>query len=288
MKTYIILLFFIISLNVFCQTNPPYTLCPLKNAVTNPDNNGCVPAILRPPDYNMNPADPAQLANLKTHSESYDQYNNLKTCNWDWRTEYYYFNYTNNAGNSMEGPMYSPFYAFVHNNVHEFASTILKDYNPEDGWELIKRINFGNLSNFGTHSLNPCLILYNKYTGILRVFIYLTQNPSSNGGAISLRLNKDGNDKITGALSFHNSPANSLDNFDKSEIFLKVPNHIPEAAYPCWLHADFLIAYDPCTCGSQTQFEIIPAFSNTGNLEIAINGVISSDEEMDEIKLKIK
>ncbi len=48
------------------------------------------------------------------------------------------------------------------------------DYTKSKGWELLQR-KFGCFSDIG----NPYFVLYNRYTGMLRVYVYLSNNSSN-------------------------------------------------------------------------------------------------------------
>lgn len=134
-----------------------------------------------------------------------------------------------------------------------------RDNKPEDGWELIiyglgQDRQLETLSSFS----HPYVVLYNKYTGILRVFYYLrSSNFSLDYDAISIKLSFTGDDitprNESANFSHMEEVAHPVDNFVKRQN-LQVPNTIYNGLDPLsqgagmWMHADFAMAYDPCVC----------------------------------------
>lgn len=163
----------------------------------------------------------------------------------------------------------SPFFwPYITDNIIPFNITALadKDFYEEDGWVAVYR-------NFGTPTSgvdNPGFVLYNRYEGILRVFIYLTETIKNyNTAAINASLLDDGKvvSKMSGLFSYIKGPVQALDNFDKN-IEITIPNNWHNPQNGQWLHADIPIAYDPCTCNGHSLVEN-PIINRYGVLDIS-------------------
>jgi hypothetical protein len=89
-----------------------------------------------------------------------------KTNTFDWRTELYNVNWLGGTNQ-----VYSPFYQINNSSINHLFEN--KDMLPEDGWELFAR-EFGYKDD-GTPepvpTTIPTLVLYNRYTGMFRVFV---------------------------------------------------------------------------------------------------------------------
>lgn len=116
---------------------------------------------------------------------------------FDWTTlTYETFINTVGQNNSVPITIYSPFYnpnapgPARNKNLLPFfiaksatGSNASIDYHPEDGWELvIKDFGSAGLSQKGV--TNPMMVLYNKYTSKLRVFICKMDKSVGNKSAL--------------------------------------------------------------------------------------------------------
>ncbi len=69
----------------------------------------------------------------------------------------------------------SPFYQVNNFATDHFVTN--RDRNPDDGWELIYRqFGYNDDGSIGSNEDNPFIILYNRFTGILRVFVVVANN----------------------------------------------------------------------------------------------------------------
>ena len=173
---------------------------------------------------------------------------NSNPTTWDWRGSADYVLYLSGARyNPTKGVVRrkSPWYdTNTNENVAAFRFQTPKDYEPSGGWVLMQR-DFGAPGRFINH---PYFILYNKYTGIMRIFVAISETVTGyNKAIISLKYAKD--NRRTAVLGFYSStdyisPTKTFDNNVQEVI---VGNSY---AYdlPYWLHADFVMNYDPCTC----------------------------------------
>jgi hypothetical protein len=146
----------------------------------------------------------------------------------------------------------------------------IRDNKPEDGWELITyRLGYDYLDsplaipsqipisvlNGTTH---PSFILYNKYTGLLRVLVFLNRewfNEDYQTANILLEHEANLQGQLQNALfSFSEPIVNSLDNFKKQFQFESA--NIVNVDDGLWLIGDFPMAYDPCVCNFQTNLNV--------------------------------
>jgi hypothetical protein len=150
---------------------------------------------------------------------------------WDWQQEFYevYWDRPPAALWTVASPFTSEYTSGV-------ALTL--DYEPDDGWVLLAR-NFGSEKN---HLKNPYFILYNKATGLLRVFMLLSVLEHYSTGSISLSF--DPALSGTTALLSHVEPRVwAVDKYKKDLISYG----ITEVQNGHWTYADFVTAYDPNT-----------------------------------------
>lgn len=136
----------------------------------------------------------------------------------------------------------------------------------EHGWELVKQemgIPFDSPTAPFVSSINvPVLILYNRYTAVLRVFFYFDTGDRNFPAADRLRLWVRFNmppgsitpSTLDLATSTRTEPVRPLDRFVPEPFFARI-----SAFYwsrPQWVYADFPMMYDPCTCISAATFSI--------------------------------
>jgi hypothetical protein len=179
-------------------------------------------------------------------------------CNaWDWIwTEVTDQNWMWKKAGGGTGTMY---YFLSTSNINNISAldniSESEDYLEKNGWELLY-MDFG-CSPFGNSGVKfPYFILYNKYTGLLRVFTYLYNqefHEAANGGIITLKFKDDS--KITSLLTHTNkvSRGTSVYYTDSS------PNDIGTAFLDgdgdgedtfvtgYWCVAEFVMAFDHST-----------------------------------------
>ncbi len=190
---------------------------------------------------------------------------------WDWRTptwEVYVAGYFNPPVNVVT----SPFYEVNNFNTYGLAQFETKDYDPNEGWELIKR-------DIGTPQIRtstPYWVFYNKNTAILRVFFLIaksspTQTIDVNGGGtvgIEFR-DRDLPAYQSNLLTAQATPLLPSDQF-KNKTNLKVVNKVVDADLQ-WMYADFPMVYDPCTCLYSGSLNITASIYNTAQIDMTIN-----------------
>ncbi|MFM9838035.1 MAG: T9SS type A sorting domain-containing protein [Cyclobacteriaceae bacterium] len=186
---------------------------------------------------------------------------------FDWRSEFYNVNSSSIAATQIK----SPFFQNDNGNVSHFFEN--KDMKPEDGWELIK---YDMGFNESGAAKNPAtdyvyLVLYNKYTSILRVFLAGTSQ-SYNGARIIVKFDSQ-NEKYSSILS-NASKLFPLDKFEPNPQIGSFTNFINGLAN--WFYADFQMSYDPCTCYFESRLIVNVSLISTAtiNLKGTITGTI--------------
>ncbi len=199
---------------------------------------------------------------------------NTGTNKFDWRQLNFNVSLPYSTTYNTVSQMFSPFFlgseypymsgiiAFPDNN------GINNDFNPEDGWELIRK-DFGYKAD-GTTNTNealagPYFILYNKYSGTLRVFGWL---PSANGDFPTLNVRLSMPNKVTGLFAYYNQPAQSMDQ-PSAKIYASTPASFPLAPELPFF-ADFKVAYDPCTCNSASNLKV--SFEKIQEMDVTMYG----------------
>lgn len=170
-----------------------------------------------------------------------------------------------NAGGLQSRPsLPSPFFQPDNSSVSHLQAA--PDMQLDDGWELVRQDfgyayqpygndmlglkqtdAFGNLQPVGS----PYFILYNKYTGILRVFVAIGQlEQAYNAAQMRIYQVQMNPEDIQSSLLYESSdvkPLIALDEFPASvpKLMAATP-FINEGGL--WFYADFPMVYDPCTC----------------------------------------
>lgn len=161
----------------------------------------------------------------------------------------------------------SPFFTTDNSGVSHFYDPIdgIKDVYPAQGWELIKR-DFG-YNDQGQPNVpgttNPYLVLYNKYTSVLRVFIARVEANPYNGANIQISF--DDLSPMQTSLLDHNAELKSIESpFTTNPRLNSVPDFLNLPLK--WFYADFPMIYDPCTCLFQSKINIIITVSSTSEV----------------------
>lgn len=179
------------------------------------------------------------------------------------------------ANDMVENPYHA--YHTDNENIDWLAQKLVKDYRPQDGWELVAK-NLGEPINgvlSGTEK--PVVVLYNKYTSKLRIFFMITSAFQSQTAMISLRyaVSDDESLKITKNLYAPLQFALPLDgvNYSKAPELTQAnrySNYAGQQKY--WLYADFLMDYDPCVCQIASRFMVYVTLVGKTDIKTTING----------------
>lgn len=169
-------------------------------------------------------------------------------------------------GSQME----SPFYKI--DNLEELRDS--KDMKWDDGWELIRR-GFG-LTEQNTYTTDPVphtyLVLYNKYSSILRVLLKTCRGADYNAAKITLSFNPLSQIK-TDLLEISRGSVSAIDKKFTSTAFGAGSKYVNDDTK--WFYADFPMMYDPCTCTYKSKLSIISQLISTS--QINIEGGITGD-----------
>jgi hypothetical protein len=212
---------------------------------------------------------------------------NYQTNTWDWTNELFHVE---------NSPVYTPYNSppfcsggqcGITNPYYEgtqpaVANIFNTDFANADGWELIKQ-DFGYLYD-GSHNSNcsptPYFILYNKYSGKLRVVGTLAEEGSHQIIDINLSFPKQSDwpgINLTGygtsGLFAHYGPYTATLEDNAANLVYTTPAKYPGSSFD-FFYGDFQMAYDPCTCqfpsALQVDFKLVD--SMTVNMEGNILG----------------
>ncbi len=161
----------------------------------------------------------------------------------------------------------SPFFTTDNANIGQFydPNDGIKDVYPNQGWELIKKDfgynDLGQPNNPGT--TNPYLILYNKYRGLLRLFVARGENNPYNGANIQIYF--DQLSPMRTSLLDNNAELKAIDGtFTTNPILSSIPDFLNLPLK--WFYADFPMMYDPCTCLFSSKLNIKITLSSTSQV----------------------
>ncbi|MDB0037898.1 T9SS type A sorting domain-containing protein [bacterium] len=145
---------------------------------------------------------------------------------------------------------------------------------PENGWELLL-LNTGTYPDLtdlpnGGHSDIPYVVLYNRYSGLMRVFAnygdgYLPSGISFD--AVKVILKFDGNEeRVNGNLRLLNGIDQALDQPTEVIETVSIAKH-PNSPGK-WFVADFQMTYDPCVCYFPSRFRLNFEFIESESIEL--------------------
>jgi len=189
-----------------------------------------------------------------------------------------YFNWTNPSwkNNSSCEPLNiveSPFYKV--DNLEILRAS--KDMLPADGWELIRRdFGYDDLDNIRSQAPeHTYFILYNKYTGILRVLLKTCRGQDYNGVKVTIKF--DNNTSFQTALLDLSTGTKTID-----QPHLRDPAAQSVSVFvndkTKWFYADFPMTYDPCTCKYKSKLNIVSHLIQNSQISLqgSITGTITS------------
>lgn len=156
--------------------------------------------------------------------------------------------------------VYSPFYGQGVQSTYHFVQQSIKDYLPEDGWELLWYQNtMDNLS----------FIMYNKYTSIIRVFSLLPRcGAPFRSQRATLRF-QDAEGKVTGLLATAGEYTQTMDEESIPAIgsLLDWPTVNDQ-----FMYTDYQVEYDPCTCNHDKVNDLQVVFEKITTADIRMVG----------------
>ncbi len=209
----------------------------------------------------------------------FGNYNVNKGYGFDWTAPTYNLRYKS-GGSARNEVVQSPFYS----NTPRFSGVANKysprgefmggaDFDPGTGWELIKA-DFGYDNNGAKPVQNlrnePYMILYNRTSGKLRVFLYLNNTSIANNLRVSI---KDGPNnaisqyrpaKLWGGFlqgKALNDNALSVDPYNKTV-------ELNSSSSGAFVYADFTLTYDPCIQFFESNLQVEVHKVTSGTLKI--------------------
>lgn len=203
------------------------------------------------------------------------------TATWDWRDDtpsnwMAYIRVKPIANTYLQTELQFPFRPQSGNqypNVAHLNTNTLFDYAPSDGWELIFRA-FGVGPSASLAVENPTFVLYNRFRGILRVFVWLTVDPGQIATEAAVTAEFESPGVASTLFSLMESPTHAVEGFDKS-LSSTTLNEYNNTVGGEWLFADIPVAYDPCTCG-ESQLPNDPSNTQLNIGEIMVKGSVTA------------
>jgi|694.fasta_scaffold06233_7 hypothetical protein len=183
-----------------------------------------------------------------------------------------FFDWTNLGSLSVFAQYFPAPYDNIASPFHQDNNAPLAHFfdNPDrlskDGWELIK-YNLGYLENGSANGFanrDIYIVLYNKYTAILRVFVASNESIGFNGLRVTMQFNYG----TQSSLLSNASEIFALDTFKPNPSITGIVGYRPGL----WSYADFSLTYDPCTCKNESRIAITIDYINT--LTIKLNGAV--------------
>jgi hypothetical protein len=200
---------------------------------------------------------------------------------FDWNEpEYDLYQSVNGIGNLRNIP--SPFTQIQNPNLSKYHQ---KEMLTEDGWELIERnLGFKDDGSLRSDLTNPTLVLYNKYSGRLLVFVAIGDKDEDHETAeISLGHHEQSQGFKRAFLGHADNIMEGVKTFNPNievSTIHKFYNYDNK-----WLVAEFQMAYDPCTCMNENK-EILIETSLIDSAKIILTGTINGTITPIEVKNK--
>ena len=167
--------------------------------------------------------------------------------------------------------------------------TIQETMNTENGWELL-------LSNLGYYPDNitehdetglraqPYLVFYNRYRGVIRVFVQYGYNQPPVDAVDGVKINlkykvPEGSANLSGIFRL----AEGIDRALNQETNVQAMSAVAptNGTNNYWLSADFQITYDPCVCFYPTDITLDFQFYSTTNFKLVGRGVETTEDIVD-------
>ncbi len=237
---------------------------------------------------------------INTTTTDWKQYNNGSKNNWDWTLQglnhpIYLQNNLNTQSMWIELPYFCTNTAGCGNNntyPYELIGNNNEDIKPENGWELVtKAFGYPNSSpnaHDGYGIANPYFVLYNRYTGRVKIYMALIgEHTTANSARIKVDFYKNG--QLTRALYSHANPVsetlaefNNTMNFKSLNNYINIPPTSSNLYY--WIVSEIQTAYDPCTCyltesqnGLNSSISLEVKLINTITLTATIEGTLTQN-----------
>jgi hypothetical protein len=154
---------------------------------------------------------------------------------WDWTKDVNYTLYANTASGLTAYPNVTlPYFTNI-GPADVLNNPAGRDILPADGWVLAYR-DFGTPTRGATM---PLFILYNRYRGILRFFVYNSLIPQQVFTMLSVHLTQPDSTKAMALFNF--ASGGFLSSYNPQEEIVAMGAFEPQQ----WSYVDFQLAYDP-------------------------------------------
>ena len=217
--------------------------------------------------------------------------------NWDWTIP----NFTNSMTSSQfnQSTIKNPYFEtnglnrdaiwgkfFPQTSYASLTADSFPNLNPRKGWQVIS-YNFGKdyLGNNYTNTndlKDPYFILYNKYTGQLRLLFTIENNggyqnrvntylgfPQTGNNSGGISGTPSGNILGSGLFSMYKDPVQTLDEVSNPNIMSPAPAN----GGTQWSVADYVLQYDPCVCNNNSELKFSFGNYTTQNIQLSGRGV---------------
>jgi hypothetical protein len=197
---------------------------------------------------------------------------NNNSLDWENSSTFVFYLSSNNGAPSY---ISNPFFASgttCNNNISPFCNppSPNNDISSSDGWRYVSH-DFGQSNN--TIEC-PVFILYNIYSGMLRVFFYKSLTTPSNSAIVALDY-KSGAKRTALLEHYGGSVRKAVQVFDNYNKSILIPNTY--VLSPSWSHADFITQYDPCTCQSTSAYELKLVSTLNSTVSFTVNGQVNQE-----------
>lgn len=229
-----------------------------------------------------------------------------KVNNWDWTRDFYSGDVwvidskhggADNICRNIPAPWHNSNQQLSNPNVSHLGYDLLNnklDVYPVDGWELLT-INMGKeiiVAGVNTPDpvSNPSFSIYNRRTGHIKVFMYITNTTLQSSQSVKIRLqytlNQRGNLIQGGLINHRDSIVLPIAQFkinDVQDVHASYDG-IPRTAVACfqegyWVMGNFWANYDPCSCypdyEAKVNFEF--EFKQDQQINMQIDGDITGE-----------
>lgn len=238
--------------------------------------------------FNLQPTCVAQNAckgnDVDVISTDPDNPNSPVRNNWDWRKPLRYTIWTSQTKSiKVPNPFNGGGTGISNTNLNHFQSDYYNygneaiDFHPEGGWELlIKKFGYDKYGDVSGED-RPFLAFYNRYTGKIRVFLLIIDEPQTamNGAQIKMTYKQNGERQESALLANAKPISSSVRNFPQKHQVQSPSYYSNEDEY--WIYAEFSTAFDPCACMYKSNlrfnFELLDEYQLQLNGEI--NGKIT-------------
>lgn len=159
---------------------------------------------------------------------------------WDWtNSANYTYAYIQGKGSI---PVSSPF--TTASSANKDISLIIqgKDYLPAQGWVLLDKV-FGSKEQYA-ETMYPYFMLYNKYRGIVRLFVFNNSQESHSSAMVTLNWLGSKTNALLASNFSYTLPANST---QAKSTDTKVVNYVDDYYSSSWFVTDFIVSFDPKT-----------------------------------------